>query len=413
MKISAAEALAGAVAPEDLRPDRILPELMDFRVAPAIAAAVARAAIDTGQARKQVSPEFIRDKTLYYVYEGRFPLPPETTGPGATLAEQSLDRHVRYGGILQIKPKIPVRDLTVLKGFYVSPGLGGPVEEITHDPMKVYDYTAKGNLVAVVTDGSAVLGLGDLGPRAALPVMEGKAVLFNFYAGIEAFPICLGTQDPDEIVAVVKHIAPTFGGINLEDIAAPRCFEIETRLRAVLDIPVFHDDQHGTAVVVLAGILNAMRLLRRRLEDAKIVICGAGAAGTAIARLLLRRGARDIILTDVHGIVYEGREVGMNPTLAELATQTNRGRLTGQLEDALPGRDVFIGVSAGGVLKPEMLKKMALEPVIFALANPVPEIMPKEALAAGARIVATGRSDFPNQINNSLVFPGLFRGALD
>jgi len=413
MKIAAAEALAGCLPEGELRTDRILPSLMDFRVAPAIAAAVAKAAIKTGRARKQVDPEHIRERTLRYVYEGRFPIPPDRSGRSATVAQQSLDLHARYGGILEIKPKIPVKDLTVLSSFYVSPGPAQPAEEISKDPLKVYDYTAKGNLVAVVTDGSAVLGLGDLGPRAALPVMEGKAVLFHFYAGIEAFPICLGTQDPDEIITAIKHLAPTFGGINLEDIAAPRCFEIERRLRAVLDIPVFHDDQHGTAVVVLAGILNAMRLLRRRLEDAKIVICGAGAAGTAIARLLLRRGARDMILTDVHGVVYEGREVGMNPTLAELATQTNRGRITGQLEDALPGRDVFIGVSAGGVLKPELLKKMAPEPVIFALANPVPEIMPKEALAAGARIVATGRSDFPNQINNSLVFPGLFRGALD
>ncbi len=413
MKIAAAEALAGCLPEGELRTDRILPSLMDFRVAPAIAAAVAKAAIKTGRARKQVDPEHIRERTLRYVYEGRFPIPPDRSGRSATVAQQSLDLHARYGGILEIKPKIPVKDLTVLSSFYVSPGPAQPAEEISKDPLKVYDYTAKGNLVAVVTDGSAVLGLGDLGPRAALPVMEGKAVLFHFYAGIEAFPICLGTQDPDEIITAIKHLAPTFGGINLEDIAAPRCFEIERRLRAVLDIPVFHDDQHGTAVVVLAGILNAMRLLRRRLEDAKIVICGAGAAGTAIARLLLRRGARDMILTDVHGIVYEGREVGMNPTLAELAAQTNQGRLTGQLDDALPGRDVFIGVSAGGVLKPELLKKMAPEPVIFALANPVPEIMPKEALAAGARIVATGRSDFPNQINNSLVFPGLFRGALD
>src|SRR5881296_3827767 len=412
-KIAAADALAGCLPEGELQPDRILPSLMDFRVAPAIAAAVAKAAIKTGRARKQVDPEQIRERTLRYVYEGRFPIPPDRSGRSATVAQQSLDLHARYGGILEIKPKIPVKDLTVLSSFYVSPGPAQPAEEISKDPLKVYDYTAKGNLVAVVTDGSAVLGLGDLGPRAALPVMEGKAVLFHFYAGIEAFPICLGTQDPDEIITAIKHLAPTFGGINLEDIAAPRCFEIERRLRAVLDIPVFHDDQHGTAVVVLAGILNAMRLLRRRLEDAKIVICGAGAAGTAIARLLLRRGARDMILTDVHGVVYEGREVGMNPTLAELATQTNRGRITGQLEDALPGRDVFIGVSAGGVLKPELLKKMAPEPVIFALANPVPEIMPKEALAAGARIVATGRSDFPNQINNSLVFPGLFRGALD
>ena len=413
MKIAAAEALAGCLPEGELRTDRILPSLMDFRVAPAIAAAVAKAAIKTGRARKQVDPEHIRERTLRYVYEGRFPIPPDRSGRSATVAQQSLDLHARYGGILEIKPKIPVKDLTVLSSFYVSPGPAQPAEEISKDPLKVYDYTAKGNLVAVVTDGSAVLGLGDLGPRAALPVMEGKAVLFHFYAGIEAFPICLGTQDPDEIITAIKHLAPTFGGINLEDIAAPRCFEIERRLRAVLDIPVFHDDQHGTAVVVLAGILNAMRLLRRRLEDAKIVICGAGAAGTAIARLLLRRGARDMILTDVHGIVYEGREVGMNPTLAELAAQTNQGRLTGQLEDALPGRDVFIGVSAGGVLKPELLKKMAPAPMIFALANPVPEIMPKEALAAGTRIVATGRSDFPNQINNSLVFPGLFRGALD
>ena len=413
MKIEAAEALAGCLPEGELRPDRILPSLMDFRVAPALAAAVAKAAIKTGLARKQVDPEQIRERTLRYVYEGRFPIPPDRSGRSATVAQQSLDLHARYGGILEVKPKILVKDLTVLSSFYVSPGPAQPAEEIAKEPMKVYDYTAKGNLVAVVTDGSAVLGLGDLGPRAALPVMEGKAVLFHFYAGIEAFPICLGTQDTDEIITAIRHLAPTFGGINLEDIASPRCFEIERRLRAVLDIPVFHDDQHGTAVVVLAGLLNALRLLRRRLEDAKIIICGAGAAGTAIARLLLRRGARDIILTDVQGIVYEGRAAGMNPTLVELAAQTNQGRLKGQLEDALPGRDVFIGVSAGGVLKPTMLKKMMPEPVIFALANPVPEIMPKEALAAGARIVATGRSDFPNQINNSLVFPGVFRGALD
>ena len=413
MKIAAAQALAGAIADNELKPDRILPDLMDFRVAPAIAAAVARAAIETGVARKQVDPEQVRERTLRYVYDGRFPLPPEKTGNDTSVARQSLDLHARYGGILEVKPKIPVKDLNVLSRFYVSPGPLSAAQEISNNPMKVYDYTVKGNLVAVVTDGSAVLGLGNLGPRAALPVMEGKAVLFHFYAGIESFPICLGTQDVDEIVAAVKHIAPTFGGINLEDIASPRCFEIERRLRAELDIPVFHDDQHGTAVVVGAGLVNTMRLLDRRLEDAKIVICGAGAAGTAIAFLLLRRGVKDVILTDVHGIVYEGRKVGMNPTLVKLAERTNRRRITGGLSEALAGRDVFIGVSVAGMLEPEMLGAMAKDPVVFALANPVPEIMPEQALNAGARIVATGRSDYPNQVNNSLVFPGMFRGTLD
>ncbi len=414
MKIAAAEALAGALAESDLGPDRILPSLMDFRVAPAIAAAVARAAVETGAWRRQVDPELVRERTLRYVYEGRQPLPPDRPHPGnESVAQRSLELHARYGGILEVKPKIPVKDLTVLSRYYVSPGPFQPAQEISNDPMKVYDYTAKGNLVAVVTDGSAVLGLGDLGPRAALPVSEGRAALFHFYAGIESFPICLGTQDPAEIVAAGKHLSPTFGGINLEDIASPRCFEIERRLRAELDIPVFHDDQHGTAVVVLAGLLNAMRLLGRKLEGAKVVLCGAGAAGSAIAFLLLRRGVQDMILVDAHGIVYEGREAGMNPTLAQLAVQTNRQRLTGGLEQALPDREVFIGVSVAGAVKPSMLKLMAPGPIVFALANPVPEIMPKDALAAGARIVATGRSDFPNQVNNSLVFPGMFRGALD
>jgi malate dehydrogenase (oxaloacetate-decarboxylating) len=335
------------------------------------------------------------------------------TKHAGTLQEQAMNLRRRYGGMLEVKSKIPIKDQYILNMLYVPPAAVAPADEIRRDPMQVYDLTAKGNLIAIVTDGSAVLGLGDIGPQAALPVMEGKAVLFSTLGAVEAFPICLAARHPDEIVEIVKAIAPTFGGINLEDIAAPRCFEIERRLQQELDIPVFHDDQHGTAVVVLAGLLNAFKLADKRLEDARIVINGTGAAGVATAELLLACGAGDIILCDRAGAVYQGRKTGMNAAKEEIAAVTNRERRTGSLAEVVRGADVIIGLSAPGSITPAMLDAMADDPIVFALANPTPEIEPADAKAAGALIVATGRSDHPNQVNNSLAFPGIFRGALD
>jgi malate dehydrogenase (oxaloacetate-decarboxylating) len=278
--------------------------------------------------------------------------------------------------------------------------------------MKAYALTIKGNTVAIVTDGTAVLGLGDIGPKAALPVMEGKALLFKEFGGVDAVPICLDTKDPDKIVRTVKHIAPAFGGINLEDISAPRCFQVEEQLRAELDIPVFHDDQHGTAVVIMAALINALKIVGKRLEDLKIVFSGVGAAGTAATRLLLAAGVRNIIGCDHVGVLYRGRKERMNSAKRWYAENTNPDRFRGTLVDALRGADVFIGVSGPGVLAAAAIATMARDPIIFALANPVPEVMPEEA-APYARIIATGRSDYPNQINNVLCFPGLFRGVLD
>jgi len=303
-------------------------------------------------------------------------------------------------------------DYFILSSFYLPAGIPEATHQIMARPDTVFDYTGKSNRVAVVTDGSAVLGLGNIGPRAALPVMEGKAILFQTFAGIEAYPICLSTQSVDEIVAAVEYIAPAFGGINLEDISAPRCFEVEEQLRKVLDIPVFHDDQHGTATVTLAGIMNALRLVDKKKEDVSVVIMGAGAAGIATAKMLLAWGVGKLLLVNRGGIVRPGR-AGMSAEQEELATRTNAEGRSGGLADALVGADIFIGVSGPRAMSPAMVQSMAHDAIIFALANPVPEIMPEEAYEAGARVVATGRSDHPNQVNNSLAFPGLFRGALD
>lgn len=323
----------------------------------------------------------------------------------------ALNAHREWKGKLEVKVRSKVSDPQELAVAY-TPGVAQPCLEIAKNPADAYVYTRKWNTVAVVSDGSAVLGLGNIGGLAGLPVMEGKAVLFKEFGGVDAIPIVLSTQDTDEIVATVKAIAPSFGGINLEDISAPRCFEVERRLKEELDIPVFHDDQHGTAVVALCALINALKIVHKRIEDVKIVINGPGAAGTAICKLLHLYGAKNILMIDREGILYKGRP-GMNFAKCELAEITNLEGVRGKLPEAIVGADVFLGVSAPGALTKEMVKSMAKDPIIFAMANPTPEIMPDEAKAAGARIVATGRSDFPNQINNVVVFPGIFRGALD
>ena len=330
----------------------------------------------------------------------------------STLRKEALKMHKENRGKLGVYSKIPVQNTNDLSLAY-SPGVAEPCKDIHEDESKVYDYTMKGNLVAVVSDGTAVLGLGNIGPKAAMPVMEGKALLLKAFADVDAFPICLDTTDPDKIVEVVKLLEPTFGGVNLEDIAAPQCFEIEDRLRKACNIPVFHDDQHGTAIVTAAGLLNALKLAGKQLEEIRVVANGAGAAGVAIVKLLLRMGVKDVILCDTKGIIYNGRPVGMNPFKEELACITNNEQKQGTLADALVGADVFVGVSAAGALTKEMVRSMNERPIIFAMANPVPEIMPDDAKEAGAMVIGTGRSDFPNQVNNVLAFPGIFRGALD
>ncbi|WMT30189.1 malic enzyme-like NAD(P)-binding protein [Bacillus aerius] len=329
-----------------------------------------------------------------------------------SLREEALHMHKENQGKLESKSKVQVKNAKDLSLAY-SPGVAEPCKDIYDDTNKVYDYTMKGNMVAVVTDGSAVLGLGNIGAEASLPVMEGKAVLFKSFAGVDAFPIALATNDVDKIVETVKLLEPTFGGVNLEDIAAPNCFVIEERLKKETNIPVFHDDQHGTAIVTVAGLVNALKLSGKSMSSIKVVANGAGAAGIAIIKLLYHFGVRDIIMCDTKGAIYEGRPNGMNAVKNEVATFTNKDRKEGSLEEVIEGADVFIGVSAAGALTKEMVGKMAKDPVIFAMANPNPEIMPEDAHAAGASVVGTGRSDFPNQVNNVLAFPGIFRGALD
>ena len=325
--------------------------------------------------------------------------------------EEALRAHEEWNGKLSTEAKSKVDSREALAIAY-TPGVAEPCKEIAKDKDLAYKYTWKANTIAVVSDGSAVLGLGNIGPEAAMPVMEGKAVLFKEFGGVNAVPICLDTQDTEEIIKAVKYIAPGFGGINLEDISAPRCFEIEERLKAELNIPVFHDDQHGTAIVVLAASINALKVTGKKKEDCKIVVNGAGAAGVAISKLLLKYGFGSLTLCDSRGIVSADR-TDLNDTKKEMLKITNPENRSGSLADAVAGTDIFVGVSAPGVLTGEMIKTMNPEPIIFAMANPVPEIMPDEAKAAGARIVGTGRSDFPNQINNVVAFPGIFRGALE
>ncbi len=325
--------------------------------------------------------------------------------------ESSLKMHADLRGKLAVKPLVEVKDKEALSNAY-TPGVAAPCKEIAKDPSKAYTYTRKWNTVAVVSDGSAVLGLGNIGGLAGLPVMEGKSLLFKEFAGIDSVPIVLSGQDEDDIVKAVEMIAPTFGGINLEDICAPKCFAVEKKLKEKLDIPVFHDDQHGTAIVVTAALFNALKVCGKNMESANIVICGAGSAGIAICKLLLESGANNIIMADRKGLVCEGEE-WLTSAQAEIAKVTNRGKVRGSLADAVKGADVFIGVSAPKQLTKEMVGSMAEKPVVFAMANPEPEIYPGEAKAGGAYVVGTGRSDFPNQINNLLVFPGVFRGALD
>lgn len=325
--------------------------------------------------------------------------------------ELALKMHEENRGKVAVRSKVAVETREDLSTAY-TPGVAEPCRKIRDCKEEVYRYTAKGNLVAVVSDGTAVLGLGDIGPEAAMPVMEGKAILFKEFADIDAFPICLDTKDTEEIIKTVKYLAPTFGGINLEDISAPRCFEIERRLKEELDIPVFHDDQHGTAIVVAAGLINALKFVGKKMEDAKVVINGAGSAGISICKLLLQFGVKDAVLVDQKGALCPG-EAWMNDAQKEMAEKTNKVRQTGDLAEIMKGKDVFIGVSAPNIVTSDMVASMAQDPVVFAMANPVPEIMPEEAKKGGAKVVATGRSDFPNQINNVLVFPGIFRGAMD
>lgn len=326
-------------------------------------------------------------------------------------AKLSVDLHEKLKGKLDVISKVKVDDKDSLSIAY-TPGVAEPCKLINSNKADVYKYTIKGNTIAVVTDGTAVLGLGDIGPEAGLPVMEGKAVLFKEFGGVDAFPIAIDSKDVEEIIKAVKLISPGFGGINLEDISAPRCFEIETRLKKELDIPVFHDDQHGTAIVVLAGLINSLKLTGKSLESLKIVVSGAGAAGIAITKLLLSQGVKNILMVDRAGAIYSGRENNMNSMKKEVAKITNPNSEKGSVSDVLKGADVFIGVSAPGLITKEMVMNMNKDPIIFAMANPIPEIMPEDAQDAGALIVATGRSDYPNQVNNVLAFPGIFKGAL-
>lgn len=326
--------------------------------------------------------------------------------------KEALRVHKEFKGKMAIVSKVPLKNKDDLSIGY-TPGVAEPCRHIHQDKSLVYDFTIKSNYIACITDGTAILGLGDIGPEAGLPVMEGKCILFKEFGGVDAVPLCLGTKDVDEIVTIISKLEPAFGGFNLEDISGPRCFEIERRLKKILDVPVFHDDQHGTAVIVLAGLINALKIVRKNISQVEVVVNGAGAAGISTARLLKAYGFKDIVICDSKGAIYRGRKEGMNTEKEMLANETNAKNQQGSLKEVIKDKDVFVGVSAPGIVTKEMIQTMNKDAIVFAMANPVPEISPDEAKAGGARIVGTGRSDYPNQVNNVLAFPGIFRGALD
>jgi malate dehydrogenase (oxaloacetate-decarboxylating) len=416
MLIAAADAIAGLIPEKEIGPERIVPRVLDLRVGPAVARAVANAAVALGVAAEDVNPEEIGEQVRHLVYEGDMALLEAPSRQGErgqprSRGEESLELHRRYRGAVAVVSKLPLKDETTL-GIIASPGVAEPVRRIIEDPMAVWEYSTRGNLVAVVSDGSAVMSLGPAGPLAALPMVEGKCALLKLFAGIEAMPLCVDARDAAEVEAVVRALAPTLGGILMEGIATASGFEIERHLRQSTDIPVFHDAQHGTAVVVLAALLNAARLTGRSLADIEAVISGAGAGGAAVARLLLAAGVADVVLCDARGVLYEGRP-GLNPEKQVLAARTNREGVRGGLADAVRGRSLFVGLSRGGILTPDMVREMAERPIVFALATPIPEIAPEAALGAGAAVVASSRVDRPNYLSNLLAFPGILRGALD
>ena len=329
-----------------------------------------------------------------------------------SIYDEALKMHKDNLGKLEVVSKVPMANARDLSLAY-SPGVAEPCKKIHENVDAVYDYTAKGNLVAIVSDGTAVLGLGDIGPEAAMPVMEGKACLFKAFAGVDAFPICVGTTDVDKIVELVKLLQPTFGGVNLEDISAPNCFEIESRLKAETNIPIFHDDQHGTAIVAAAGMINALKVVGKKIDEVKVAVNGAGASAMAVTKLLMSLGMKNVIMCDSRGAIYDGRPEGMNKYKDAIAKNTNPDKIKGKIAEAIVGADIFLGLSKANQVSKDMVKSMAKDPIIFAMANPDPEITPEDAIEAGAAVIGTGRSDYPNQVNNVLAFPGLFRGALD
>jgi malate dehydrogenase (oxaloacetate-decarboxylating) len=417
MLVAATLALAGMVEDADLSATRIAPAMLDEPVAATVARAVAMAAMETGVAQTLISPQSVEKNVIAFLAEGSAawvkPENPNIPYASMTTDEKAMELRRRYQGVIETDTPVPMSNKAVFTQLHSLPNAVKACKAIQQDISQLYSLTCKKNLVAVITDGSAVLGLGNIGPTAGLPVMEGKSVLFKAFGGVEAFPICVQSQNTEELLSTIKALTPIFGGINLEDITAPRCFELEERLIAETDIPIFHDDQHGTAVVVVAAILNAVKAVNKPLDTVRIAVNGAGASALSVSRLLLKAGVKDIVICDTKGVIYKGRTVGMNLFKEKIADLTNLSGLQGTLHDAVRGADIFIGLSVPGALTPEMIATMAPDPIVLAMANPTPEIMPDVALKAGVKIMATGRSDFPNQVNNCLAFPGIFRGALD